>query len=101
TTAIYTLSLHDALPISQLRVHADGREPRDGVHLVDEHGAARSREKKVDPRHAGTVDRLEGGDGQTPDLLADCGIEHSRDDDLRSIVQVLRFVVVELARRDH
>src|SRR6266480_6991164 len=42
TTEIYTLSLHDALPIFVLRRTDDRRHPRVEVRLVHEHGDRKS-----------------------------------------------------------
>ena len=63
-------------------------------------GAAGAREQEVHPGHAGAVDGAEGGDRQRADVFGLRRRQLRRNDHLGPIVDVLRFVVVELARRN-
>ena len=60
-----------------------------------------SRERRKSTRAMpGAVDGLERGDRQPADLVRDRGWQLGRNDRLRTLVEVLRLVVVELARGD-
>src|ERR1700682_3461391 len=60
--AIDQLRVRQPARVPHLRVHADRREPGDGVHFVQIEHLAVAGEQKVDARHAGAVDRLERPD---------------------------------------
>src|SRR5438034_1940645 len=60
--AIEQLRIRESARLPQLRVHADRREARERVHLVQVQHAAVGGEQKIDARQPGAVDRLEGGD---------------------------------------
>src|SRR5690349_728053 len=66
--AIEQRAVAEAGGLPQLRVHADGRESGDRVHLVDVYRSIAPRHEEVDPGHARAVDRLERFDRQTPNL---------------------------------
>src|SRR6266508_2926155 len=75
-----------------LRVAARRGEAGDRVDLVDQHAIAL--EKKVDARHARTVDRAEGGDRQLADPPSGLGRHGRRHRDSRLALQVLGRIVV-------
>ena len=82
----------------QFRVHADRREPGNRVHLVDE-DLVRA-EQEIYARHPGAIDRLERQDREPLDFRGCSRSEIRRNDGSRSVIDVLGFVIVELARRD-
>src|SRR2546430_11623490 len=99
TTEIYTLSLHDALPISGLphfRVHADRSESGNGVYFVEIDFAGGPLKEEIDAGHAA---ELQGAESfysvflNRFDLLA---LEHRGDEDLRNLFQGFCRVIVEL-----
>src|SRR5262245_36029511 len=85
--------------LPQLRVHADGGEARHRVDLVQEQLTSRAIQQKVDARESGAVNRTERAHCLALNLAHHRCVEHRGNLESRSGVDVLGFVVVELAGR--
>src|SRR5688500_678886 len=82
--SIDQIGIGEAARFPHLRIHADGGEAGQRVHLVDEQLAGRARHQEVDAREPGAVDGAEGLDGHAPDVGRLLVRERSRDERLRS-----------------
>src|ERR1700761_9647761 len=84
-----------------LRIHADRREARDGVDLVDVELVRRSFEEKIHAPHAFAINRAEALHSQPPQLVGLLRCKIRRDFRARFVEQVFIFVIVEFPRRQN
>src|SRR5438445_10759582 len=62
--AVYQFWVGEAARLPHLRIHADGREPRNGIDLIDEYLLGRRLHQKIDAGHSFATHRLIAGDRQ-------------------------------------
>src|SRR3990172_8867271 len=82
-------------------VHAHGREPRDGVYLIDENRLIVAAKEEVYPRHTAAIDRPESGQGQGLEAGHQRGLQLGRRLQVGPGVQVFGVIVIELPGIDH
>src|SRR5580658_2458986 len=80
----------------QLGVHADGGETRHGIDLVQENLPRFRVHQKIYTRQAGTIHSLERGNRELLNSFCFRLGQFRGDDQLRTFVDILRGVVVEL-----
>src|SRR3990172_7457622 len=86
--------------LPQLCVHANRGETRNRVDLIEIQDAAVAGEEKIDARHARAVDGFKRGEGQRSYLGRLRVGQRCRNQEPRSLVDVLGLEIVELTRRD-
>src|SRR5215217_3860287 len=94
--AVHQLVQRHAAPLPETRVHADGGEAGDGIHLIDVDMVAVAVHEEIAARHAGQIERARRGDRYFLYLGQRAPVDWRRDKKLRVFVDVLGVVVVEL-----
>src|SRR5437867_11877079 len=80
-------------------MHADGGKSRKRVHVIDVELAYYALQKQINTSHARTFEDFESSNGQPLGIIRLNRLERSGNQQARVFIDVLRFVIVELAGR--
>src|SRR5436309_15924804 len=83
--------------LPQFRIHADGGESRRRVDLSDVELSCRALQKQIVAGHARTFEDFESSNGQPLGIIRLNRLERRGNQQARVFIDVLRFVIVELA----